>query len=114
MSEIQDIKDQALRNAEQQKDAGADRIGGVAKVAHGVARELEDEFPLGAAYVHEAAAQLEAGATKLRESRIEDLVKGVGRMARTQPAVFFGGAMLAGVLLSRFLKSSSHRRGARR
>ncbi|PSJ56239.1 hypothetical protein [Pseudaminobacter soli (ex Li et al. 2025)] len=110
MGEIQDIKEQTLRSAEQQKDAGADRIGGVAEVVHGVARELEGEFPIGASYVHQAASQLEAGATKLRESRIEDLIKGVGNIARTQPAVFFGGAMLAGVLLSRFLKSSSDNR----
>jgi hypothetical protein len=112
MGEIQDIKEQALQSAEQQKDAGADRISGVAEVVHGVARELEGEFPTGASYVHRAASQLEAGATKLRESRIEDLIKGVGNIARTQPAVFFGGAMLAGVLLSRFLKSSSDNRDA--
>jgi hypothetical protein len=109
MGEIQDIKEQTLRNAEQQKDAGADRISGVAEVVHGVARELEGDFPTGAAYVHRAASQLEAGATKLRESPIEDLIRTVGKIARTQPAIFFGGAMLAGVLLSRFLKSSDDR-----
>jgi len=36
-----------------------------------------------------------------------EVVGGVGQFARRQPAVFFGTAVLAGLALSRFLKSSA-------
>jgi hypothetical protein len=35
---------------------------------------------------------------------------GVGKFAHTQPVAFFGGAVLAGLVLARFLKSSTEPR----
>jgi hypothetical protein len=43
----------------------------------------------------------------LRERSLDDLMQSFGRFARTQPATFFGGAVVAGFALSRFLKSSA-------
>jgi hypothetical protein len=110
MDENSGMKEQAQHFAEQQKDSGAEKIGGVAKAIHGVAQGLEAEMPQAAAYVHDAAGQLQQAAAKLHESTIEELLRGAGRFAREQPAVFFGGAVLAGFALSRFLKSSAVRR----
>jgi len=101
-------KAQARRIAAQQKDAGADRLGEVAGAVHGAARSLEAGMPQMASYVHGAAVQLEDAATTLRHRSVDDLIGGISSFARAQPAVFFGGAMLAGFALTRFLKSSGH------
>ncbi|HKD31786.1 MAG TPA: hypothetical protein VKC66_38500 [Xanthobacteraceae bacterium] len=101
----------ARRIAIQQKDAGADRLGEVAGAFHGAARALEAGMPQTASCIHGAAAQLEDAAKALRHRSVDDLIGEIGSFARTQPAVFFGGAMLAGFALTRFLKSSGHTAG---
>ena len=101
------IKDRARGVAEQQKQAGADQIGGVARAIYGAAHEIEQEMPHAAGFVHDAAARLEGAANSLRERSVDDLVRSLNNFARSQPATFFGGAVLAGFALSRFLKSSA-------
>jgi hypothetical protein len=46
----------------------------------------------------------------IREQSIEDVVDGVTDFARRQPMMFFGGSVLAGFALARFLKASADRR----
>lgn len=104
-------KAHARRIANRQKDVGADTLGEVAGAVHGAARALENGMPQMASYVHGAAARLDDAATTLRHQSVDDLIEGIGSFARTQPALFFGGAMLAGFALTRFLKSSSHGAG---
>jgi hypothetical protein len=64
-------------------------------------------MPQMASYVHDAAMRLEDAAKNLRQRNVDDLMDDVSRFARSQPALFFGGAMLAGFALARFLKSSA-------
>jgi hypothetical protein len=97
---------EARRIAGQQKEAGANRLGEVAGAVHGAARSLESGMPQMASYVHDAAVRLEDAARTLRTRNIDDLMNDVSRFARSQPALFFGGAMLAGFALARFLKST--------
>lgn len=98
---------EARRIASQQKNAGADRLGEVAGAVHGAARSLEAGMPQMASYVHDAAVRLEDAANTLRQRNVEDLMSEITRFARSQPVLFFGGAMLAGFALTRFLKSSN-------
>lgn len=100
------VKKQAGKFAEEQKRSGAERIGTMAAAIHGAARELEDRMPVAAAYVHDAASGMEDAAATLREHSVDDLMKGLDEFARTRPSALFGGAVLAGFALSRFLKSS--------
>lgn len=100
------LKEQIGHAAESQKEAGAARMDDIANAIHGAALELEKEMPRGAKYVHDAASKLEAAAEKLRTRNVDELVSGLGDLARRQPATFFGGAVLAGFAISRFLKSS--------
>jgi hypothetical protein len=100
-------KAEARRIASQQKEAGADRLGEVAGAVHGAARSLESGMPQMASYVHDAAVRLEDAARTLRTRNIDDLMDDVSRFARSQPALFFGGAMLAGFAMARFLKSTA-------
>jgi hypothetical protein len=98
---------EAMRIAQQQKEAGADRLGEVAGAVHGAARSLETGMPQMASYVHDAATRLEHAANSLRSRNVTDLMGEIRHFARTQPALFFGGAMLAGFALTRFLKSAA-------
>jgi hypothetical protein len=100
-------KAEARRIASQQKEAGADRLGEVAGAVHGAARSLESGMPQMASYVHDAAVRLEDAAETLRTRNIDDLVDEVSRFARSQPVLLFGGAILAGFALTRFLKSTA-------
>ncbi len=97
---------EARRFAHQRKDVGAEKLGGVADAVHGAARSLEAEMPQTASYIHEAAVRIEDAARAMRHRSVDELMSGISSFARTQPAVFFGGAMLAGFALTRFLKSS--------
>ncbi len=106
-------KVEARRIAAQQKEVGADRLGEVAGAVHGAARSLEGGMPQVASYVHGAAAQLEDAARTLRHRSVDELIDGIGSFARAQPAVFFGGALLAGFALTRFLRSSGQIAGDR-
>ena len=101
------VKDRARTLAEQQKQAGADQIGGVARAVYEAAREIELKMPQAAGFIHDAAAKLEGAAASLRERSVDELVGSFSKFARKQPAAFFGGAVLAGFALSRFLKSSA-------
>jgi hypothetical protein len=104
-------KAEARRIASQQKNAGADRLGEVAGAVHGAACSLEAGMPQMASYVHGAAVRLEDAAKTLRQRNVDDLIDEVTRFARSQPVLFFGGAMLAGFALTRFLKSSNGHAG---
>jgi hypothetical protein len=107
-------KAEARRIANQQKNAGADRLGDVAGAVHGAARTLEAGMPQVASYVHGAAVQLEDASNMLRHRNVDDLLDEIGSFARSQPVVFFGGAMLAGFALTRFLMSSRQMAGNQR
>jgi hypothetical protein len=64
-------------------------------------------MPQAATFVHDAATRLEGAAASLRERSVDDLLRSFNNFARSQPAALFGGAVLAGFALSRFLKSSA-------
>ena len=101
------IADEARHMADRQTEAGADQIGGMAHAIHGAARELEGEMPMAAGYVHDAASHLQDVAQRLHERGVGEVLREVNRFARSQPTAFFGGAVLAGFMISRFLKSSA-------
>lgn len=101
--------DRAREAAEQQKDAGADRIGGVAHAMEAAAGELEKQMPMAAQYIEDVAGQLGDMASALRERSIDDMVGNATDFARRQPGLFFAGAVAAGFALSRFAKSSTNR-----
>lgn len=100
------IKEKAFQVAEEQKERGADQIGAVSRAIEGAARELEDEMPRIASYIHDGAGGLERVATQVRERNLEDLATTFQDFARRQPVLAFAGCVVAGLAISRFLKSS--------
>ncbi len=113
MQQTEDAVAQAEEVAERQKRAGAERVDEIAKAVHGAADELGKQMPQAAELVHATAARLEQGADALRERNIRDLVGTFNDFGRKEPLALFGGAVVAGFAISRFLKSSSEnaRRG---
>jgi len=101
------LKGKAEQLAEEQKEAGTNRIRTLATAVHGAARELESDMPKIASSVHEAAQRIEKTASDLRNKNIDELFEAFDGYARQQPAIVFGGAVIAGFVLSRFLKSSA-------
>jgi hypothetical protein len=96
----------AKRFVDEQKAAGARKIGDIAQVIHGAAGQLEPELPRVAKSVHEAAGFVEEAATALRERSVEDLIASCTKFARAQPAAFFAAAAFTGFIAARFIKSS--------
>jgi hypothetical protein len=107
MQQAADTITQAERIAERQKQAGASQVDDVARAVHGAADELEEEIPKAAEFVHAAASRLEAGASALRQRSIGDLMTTFNDLGRKEPLALFGGAVVAGFAISRFLKSSA-------
>jgi gas vesicle protein len=103
---VEPLKDKMREIAEQQKDAGAKQMSSIAEAVHGAAHEFEDKIPAAADYIHSAAARLEEASATMRNRGVNDLIGACGDFARREPAAFFGGAMIAGFAISRFLKSS--------
>jgi hypothetical protein len=101
------VKDKAMEVASQQKDAGAEQLQTASRAIHGAARELETSMPQIAGYVHDVGQRLENLASDIRSGSIDELMSKLGSLSKDQPALVFGGAMLAGFALSRFLKSSA-------
>jgi hypothetical protein len=106
---IEPAKQKAKTLAEDQKAASADKLKQVAQAIGNAAGNLEGELPMTARTIREAADGLEQVSANLKNSSMEDLTGTVGSFARSQPVAFFGGAVLAGIVLARFLKSSPDR-----
>jgi len=89
-----------------QKNAGADYILGVAQAIHRAAGEFDQDIPQAARYIRKAGSQVESVASAVREREPRELLHDLEDFARRQPAVFFGGAMLFGFAALRFIKSA--------
>ena len=98
---------QAEEAAERQKQAGASQVDEMAKAVHGAADELQQQMPKAAEFVHAAASRIQEGVGALRERSIPDVMSTFNDVGRKEPLALFGGAVLAGFAISRFLKSSA-------
>ena len=98
--------DSARALAEEGKKNAAERIGTIAAAMHGASREFEQQMPQGAELIRSAASTLESGAERLRQRSVEEWLQTANKFAHKEPIALFGGALLAGFALSRFLNSS--------
>lgn len=94
-----------------QKDQAADRLGGVAGALRDVANRLQeqDQATGFGPYATRAADQVDRLSRYLRDRDLNTFFRDTETFARRHPDVFLGGTFLAGLLLARFLKSSSDR-----
>jgi hypothetical protein len=101
------VQDKMQQAVTQQKSAGADYIGAIAQAAGRAAGEFEDALPPAARYIRQASEQIQGVADVVRQRDVRELVGEVENFARQQPALFFGGAVILGFAVLRFLKSSA-------
>jgi ElaB/YqjD/DUF883 family membrane-anchored ribosome-binding protein len=108
--QVSRAKDEGKARLEQQKHSFAEEIEGVVNALRSSATQLQNQEQRAAAgYVTNAADGLENISHSLRDQDFDALVGRTEEFARRQPGVFFGGAVAAGFLLARFLKSSQKR-----
>jgi vacuolar-type H+-ATPase subunit E/Vma4 len=121
-STMEQAKEQAARAAheaetrtrsmiESQKGAAADSVHNVADALRKTAHQLDDQNQRMVGQLTNWAAEgLDRFSQSLRERDLGALLNQAEDVARRQPAVFIGGAVALGFVVSRFLKSSAERR----
>lgn len=104
----QEAKERGKALFEGQRRAAADEIGGMVNALRRTQQELDQEQkPSTSELVGRAANALDRVAGTLRNQDFRALFGQVEGYARQHPGMFFGGSVVAGLLLARFLKSSA-------
>lgn len=105
---------QVTSQLDRQRERGAEQLGTMSSALRRTSSSLrEEQEEAVAGYVEQAADQADRLSEYLRTHSAGEMYSEVERYARRQPTVFLGGALLAGFLGARFLKSSSPERRRR-
>ena len=92
--------------AKEKKDAGADQLQLLARAMQGASEAVENEIPHFAGQIKNWSVSLEEASADIRERNLNELGQTMSDFAKRNPSLVFGGAILAGLALSRFIKSS--------
>lgn len=98
--------DKLRQAAEEQKNAGADYVSGMAGAIRQAAQGFDGQIPQAATYIRQAADQVDALSQALERRDLNELFSNLQSFARRQPTAFLGATFLAGFAAVRFLKSS--------
>ena len=101
-----DAADAFKEAVESNKTAGADAIANIAHSVKEAADGIEKQAPQVAGMVRSAAEGVERISTDIRDRNVGELFDSVTKFAQRQPAAFFGIGILAGVMLTRIMRSS--------
>jgi hypothetical protein len=104
---ISGIQETVAMGVDKQKAKAAQGLGSIADVIHQAGDGLRSENEALASMVDTASTQLKQFADHIRTRGAGDLMEDVAAFGRRRPAVFVGGALLIGLGLARFLKSSA-------
>ena len=101
-------RDQAGELVNRTKDQTAQRLQSLASALREAGRQLESQDEAGfGRYAGLAADQVEKASGYLGGKDLGELVRETQTFARRHPDLFLGGAFLAGVMVARFIKSST-------
>ncbi|WP_310539478.1 hypothetical protein [Phenylobacterium sp.] len=102
-------KDQVSERIEGGKAAAADALATFADAVRKAGEELgQNDQTMVAGLVSQAAEGLESLSRTVSQKQPKDLMVAVRDFGRANPAAFMAGAVLAGVALGRFARSSTH------
>lgn len=105
---MEKVRQSASTQLGAQKDRATDGLGSVAQAVRQSTQQLRDQqHETIAAYVEQAAGQLERFASRIKEKNVGDLLNEIQDLARRRPGIFIGSAFALGLLGARFIKSSS-------
>jgi len=106
--QLSEAKHRAESMVDERKNQTAERLQGIAGALRETSHKLQDqEEETFASYAATAADQVDKFSGYLRNQNVGDLLHDVDGLARRQPELFLAGALAAGFLLGRFLKSSA-------
>ncbi|HLG71190.1 MAG TPA: hypothetical protein VK009_12260 [Chloroflexota bacterium] len=107
-------KEAAVSQLTTQKGRAAEAMTSMAQSLRQAGQGLEQSQPPLPVhqYVTKAADQLEQLGTFIDQREVGEIVAEVEGFARRQPALFLGGAFAAGLMISRFLRSSGGNGGS--
>jgi len=110
----QELRGSADQYIEQGRERVTGQVGSLASALHRVSDELrQDQGGEQVARVTDMIAQrLDSAADMLQNKEPRDIIRGIESFARREPALFLGGCLVAGVVISRFLKASNTRGGS--
>jgi molecular chaperone GrpE (heat shock protein) len=104
---VDEAKGQVKSTLSDQKGKAAENFNQVASVLRRTSQELSaNENQTFAHYAEAAADQVERFSGYLKNHEVDELVNDLRDVARRQPEMFVAGALAAGFLIGRFLKSS--------
>jgi len=103
---LDDTTEKMKSAVSEQKKAGAEYLDKVAHAIHRAAGEFDADVPQAARYIRRAGSELSTVAKAVGQRDVRELITEVEDVARRQPALFFGGAVILGFAALRFLKSS--------
>jgi ElaB/YqjD/DUF883 family membrane-anchored ribosome-binding protein len=112
-SQLERAKDSTASFAEQQKDAAARQLSGIARALKQTSEGLSSEQPAVAAYARSIAGSVERISTRVEDHDVDRLIGMAEDFGRRQPASMLGIAALAGFVSGRFLLASGKRRESR-
>lgn len=106
------VQAEAEKGFEQGKGRVAERVSSVAHAFRKTGEQLreEDQGDL-AGYTDRVAEQVERVSSYLEGKGLRDVLDDVSAFAKRQPGLFVGGALVAGLVAARFLRSSGHSDG---
>jgi hypothetical protein len=108
---LDQAQQQARSALNQQKGRAAEGMESMVQALRDTGRQLRhQEHGTMAQYTEQAADKIENFSSSLREKDVDEIVRDVENFARREPALFLGGALALGFMVSRFLKSSERRR----
>ena len=107
MAILDDAKEVARSTFSERQQAAASSLGDLAGALRKSAAELQGQHQNAARFAQSAASGLERLSGSLRNRDLDAILRDTEAFARRQPVAFFGAAVLAGFLATRFLKSSS-------
>ena len=100
------VREHAEKVITEKRETAAGKIGGYGSAMHESARTLEEKDPNIAHFAHRAADRLEGFADYVRSRDFNGLRADAEGIARRNPALFFGGMFLAGLVLGNVVKAS--------
>ena len=102
-----DAKETARSKLSEQQQAAAGSLGDFAGALRKTAEQMQGgQHQSAARFAQTAASGLEQLSGTLRNRDLDGILRDAEGFARRQPVAFFGAAVLAGFLATRFLKSS--------
>lgn len=105
------MRDQGTSAIAAQKDRAAEELSHVSRAIHRAADTLHEEGDHNIAdYAEMAAAKIDDATHYIRDRDLGGLVDDAEAATRSRPELVYGGMFIAGLALSRFLKSSSRNR----